>query len=279
MLQEQTNYLQQIIQNGKGIVDNVKTYENRVKSFLTKSYADFPIASNMLYDTKRFSMMCQGKVNTPMSIADAHKNSGFGYWSGVRAGTKRVYPAANSRIEVVTLNNLDMKGMPMDKTLQKAAGVLRDGTYYGSDIRVLLVDMYLPKGHYYSNIKVQYNPQYTGLFNKGQFVNQARTFVNVLAQSGTADCRPIIHPTGTIVVGKNDLGKKWQYKAVKRTSFYGHYNMIRFHGEGRIKVAIALPYASVGYHGPDNFVWAGFVGKKHGRNITPWTHEDVLVNG
>jgi hypothetical protein len=269
MLQEQTNYLQQIINNSKGMVDNVKNYENKVKAFLQKSYADFPVAPNILSHTKSWKNMCQGKVNTPMKIADAHKGSGWGMFN------YRGVSALNmSTIEVVTLDNLDMKGMPMDATLQKAVGYLRNGSYYGSsNIRVLLFDMNLPKGHKYTYLIDQGCPQFTG-WSRGQFKTQSRMFVNVLSQSGTAYFAPAYNEIATIYVGKSELGKGWKYKTAQRMG-WGGCNQQYFGGEGRIKVAIALPYASTGYHGPDNFVWAGSVATK---SNSRWSHDDVILN-
>ena len=62
------------------------------------------------------------------------------------------------------------------------------------------------------------------------------------------------------------LGRGWTWLRTQTTGFDKQYTP-SFSGQGRMKLALALPYFATGDHG-DAYVWAGSVGR--------YTHSDTL---
>ncbi len=142
----------------------------------------FPLAPNLLADTKKFATLCGGRVNTETEILVAHNGSS---WRAAR-------PNGESRgtLEVVTLQNLAAKGIGFGGDLALAA----HSSFYASDFRIALLDVTVDEHegedahtHEHQTILAQGTgqdgfPFFTGT-DKGGFKTQAACFVNVVSHS------------------------------------------------------------------------------------------------
>ena len=228
----------------------------------------FPLAPNLLADTKKFAKLCGGRANTETEIVAAHQ-----YGSPWRAWRP---PAANveGTLEVVTLPNLAAKGIGFGGDLAKAT----DARFAGSDFRVVLMDVTIANnargGNSEQLVVLAQNsgsglPFFTGS-NKGEFKTQAACFVNVVSHAGNITLRisDRIMPGGDLRVRGNLAGDGWTYLHRAATG-WGEGHQCLFDGDGSMKLALALPYVGTGDHG-GAFIYAQSIGRyTHGEDRLP----------
>ena len=104
-------------------------------------------------------------------------------------------------------------------------------------------------------------------WESGAFKVQTSCFVNVLEHAGAIEFLTHWNINDRVKATGAMLGEGWTWLHESRTGFRNRFHHMIFWGQGRMKVALALPYWSTGDHG-DAFVWAGAVGR--------YTHSDYL---
>ena len=221
----------------------------------------FPLAPNLLADTKKFATLCGGQANTEMEIVAAHNGSS---WSATRP------PAANveGTLEVVTLSNLAAKGIGFGGDLARATN--RD--FSGSNFRAVLMEVTIEPGavnHIDALIQGAIGPShyFTG-WDKGGFKTQSACFVNVVSHAGDIQWNPFQYMAARIDVGARLAGQGWTYLHSTRDGWGGGHRS-RFTGTGSMKVAMALPYIGTGDHG-GAFIYAQSIGRyTHGEDRLP----------
>ncbi len=237
--------------------EKAKDATTRADTFIAGAKAAFPLAPNLLADTKKFATLCGGVTNTSTEMFAAH--NGSAWHANLYNGTK-----ATGKIEVVTLDRLAAKGIPFGGDLARATNGPDAATpWNGSDFRAVLLDVKIDTnqtggdpGHIY--VLRQGSTRFTGL-GKGEFQTQAACFVNVIAQSGKIQFRPSGGMSAVIMAGPDLRGKGWTYLQSNRTGWGGDH-LPRFEGKGTMKVALALPYVGTGDHG-GAFIYAQSLGR------------------
>ncbi len=239
---------------------------SRADTFVAGAKASFPLAPNLLADTRKFATLCGGSVNTEFDIFEAHNGSA---WSThLYNGTK-----ATGKIDVVTLEKLSDKGIAFGGDLDKATnGPDGDTPWHGSDFRVLLLDVKItadqsdgkPARFY---VLRQGCPRFTG-WRKGEFKTQAACFVNVVTHDGATTFYPSDNMSATLTAGGDLEGDGWTYLHNTRPGWGGCHQPL-FEGTGSMTVALALPYIGTGDHG-GAFIYAQSLGRyTHGDDRLP----------
>ena len=276
------------------LIDQVRTMDDRVDAQIarlrtaeTRLKAYMPVAPNLIADTKKFATLCGGQANTEMELIAGHAGSSF---SAMRHGGT----TARGTIEVVTPANFGGKGLDFEGDLEKAinprhladggarAGYIAAGgkrlnvAASGIDFNAVLIDITI------SSDQTRYNGATGNVAvlaqgrrskyltrDSGGFRTQAHWLVNVLEHSGDIAFRPFFDYGHFREATGAHLGRGWTWLRMTETGFDKSWQP-NFHGQGRMKIAVALPYWSTGDHG-DAYVWAGSVGR--------YTHGDTLPEG
>lgn len=224
-----------------------------------------PLTPNILLDTKYFNHI-GSEDNVETEIHAAHKAPWKSFLYNGTEGT--------GTVKRITLDKLSENGLEPNSLMKsKALGSpnVHNQSYYGSNYKVLLLDVEITKGQ-------STKPTTGSLFvlsqgcdthfgwSRGDFITQASCWVNVLECTGNMAFQPSANRSANLVCNASDLGKGWQYKHATRKGWGGCHQPL-FTGIGRMKVAICLPYVGTGNHG-NNMIWADSVGH-------PYTHTDA----
>ena len=246
-------------QNARASQEAVDTATIRRQAVVDAKPA-FPLAPNLLADTKKFATLCGGQADTETEIVAAH--NGAAPWRAYRPPTDDV----RGTLEVVTLPNLAAKGIGFGGDLAKAV----DARFTRSDFRVVLMDVTIVRGFIAVLAQGPGNglPYFTGA-NKGEFKTQAACFVNVVSQSGNIQLQISNEIVRNHLVANGALeGDGWTYLHRASTG-WGQGHRCAFTGIGSMKVALALPYLGTGDHG-GAFIYAQSIGRyTHGDDRLP----------
>jgi hypothetical protein len=235
-----------------GAIDaRITAKELEVEQFIAEAAASAPVTPNMLVDTKQFTKLCGGEVDTEVDLISAH---GTPWSTFLYNGTE-----GSGTLKIVTLDNLAEEGMALGDDLLRAT----NESLYGAVFRVALFDVTITSNMSDGNdgrffVLNQGCPRFTG-WNRGEFKTQSSCFTYVLEHSGDIRFYPHSNMPASVVVNSNDAGKGWVYKQASRTGWGGCHQPF-FIGMGHMKVALALPYIGFGDH-QDRFIWAGSVGR------------------
>ncbi|KID58260.1 hypothetical protein JF50_06160 [Pseudoalteromonas luteoviolacea] len=255
----------EIDQKNAAVESRLTAKEQAVDAKIQAFQKALPLAPNTLVDSKYFNSICEAN-NTPTDILTAHKAP---WTSFLHDGTE-----GSGTVTRLTLDKLDEYGLTPNQDFQsRGIGSKNHGGehYYGSNYRVLLIDIEITKGRTndadngYFFVLSQGCDTHVG-WSKGEFLTQASCWINVLESSGTIRFHPSSNRSAQITCDHTDVGKGWQYKHAVRQGWGGCHQPL-FVGLGKMKVAICLPYVGTGNHG-DNMVWADSVG-------FPYTHTDA----
>lgn len=230
----------------------------------------FPVTPNLLKDTYHFSQLCKGKVNTPMSMADAHGGCWLAYLS--YGGS-----VANGTITVLTLDKLKDYGLqPVagdDFHLASPYATSATSPFYGSGFRVVLLDFSITKaggGVGYLHQAGNTVEQMTTGWSAGKFKTQSSILVNVLEQSGDTYFNVQSNMPAPLRADKTLVGKGWQKLRGVRDGFGGAHQPWAY-GAGSMKIALCLPYVGHGDHG-DIFLWADALTKASSTEPYRYSH-------
>jgi hypothetical protein len=141
---------------------------------------------------------------------------------------------------------------------------------YGSNVSILYLEIEKTKGN--TIILDQDCGHYTA-WNRGNFVTGIKGYFCVVDATGDISI-DISNRFAALNSGKgvDQKGKGWYHVTSHRRGFGGCIQ-VHVYGTGTIKIALALPYAYVGYIPEEIHAWAGYVGTKD----TAYTHNDVIV--
>jgi hypothetical protein len=238
----------------KRVNDKVAWADSEIKNFKNNVFEYFPITPNILKNTKNFKWKGKNK-------ATFYENTLPDYWSwyNYNGGDTKFKAMV---IDITDTNTLNKYNIPHpDKEIPLC-------NKYGNDVSILYVEIEKTKGNtiFLSQDCVRYTA-----WGKGNFIIGTKAYFCVIDADGSISI-DISNRIAGVGVNANDKGKGWIHKTNHRRGFGGcHQGYIG--GSGNLKVAIALPYAYVGYL-PDNIhAWAGFIGGK-----TAYTHSDLIVN-
>jgi len=220
----------------------------------TPRFADLPVTPNLIRDTKHFHKVCRGRVGVETSWADA--------WGPPWKFHNHKGPAvdvASSTVEVVDMTSqasAERAGLwPLGALSAKQGGLLKED-FYGASVRALLLTVRtLPAANQGAfGVLAQGCPEYTS-WEVGSFKTEVGVFVNVLEHTGSIKLHFACNAgAGALITGPAAQG--WQYLHNSRAGWGGcQQSFIK--GEGRMRVAIALPYQSFGNHSGVP-VWSGF---------------------
>ena len=267
-----------------GMDDRVDRQIARLRDAEADLKAHMPVAPNLVADTKKFATLCGGDANTEMELIAGHAGSSF---SAMRHGGT----TARGTIEVVTPANFGGKGLDFEGDLEKAinprhladggarAGYIAAGgkrlnvETSGIDFNAVLIDITISSDQTRQNgatgnvaVLAQGRASKYLTRRASGFRIQAHWLVNVLEHSDDIVFRPFFDYGHLPKVTGAHLGRGWTWHRMTGTGFDKPWRP-NFHGQGRMRVALALPYWSTGDHG-DAYVWAGSIGR--------YTHRDTL---
>lgn len=266
--------LGRLIDTVRGMDDRVDARIAALEAAEASLKAHMPVAPNLIADAKKFATLCGGEANTEMAVIAGHASSAFSAsWYNGTTG--------RGTIEVVTPANFGAKGLDFEGDLAKAINPrhLEDGgakadyiaaggkrlhaENSGIDFNALLFDVTITSDRTDGQpgllfVLGQGRPKYLTR-HAGEFRTQAHCLVNVLAHSGAIRFRPFFDYGHLPEAGAEHLGRGWTWLRTVATGFDRHYRPA-FSGQGRIKLAMALPYWSSGDHG-DAYVFANSLGR------------------
>ena len=230
----------------------------------------FPLAPNLLADTRKFATLCGGRINTETEIMTAHNGSS---WSAARPPEGDI----NGTLEVVTLPHLAARGIRFGGDLVKAIqGPSVNNRLYSSNFHVALLDVTIGEhdegedanAHEHLTVLAQGGGGQFTAPNKGEFKTQASCFVNVVRHSG--DIAFHLGRMSAILSAGGDLaGDGWTYLHETRDGWGHEGHRCVFRGHGSMKIALALPYIGTGDHG-GAFIYASSLGRyTHGDDRLP----------
>lgn len=219
----------------------------QVDAFTNGAKALFPVAPNLMDDTSKFDHICGGQKNVAQDLISAVS----GPWAALRSGSDVVATAT-----VVPYADFGAAGIPTGGGLAEMEGV--DPSDVG--FCALLLDVTLPVGGGEFKISQTYARALAQGF--GETVAETSVFAAVLEATGSAELTFGMNHA-SVDVNASDHGQGWKHFHAVSTSGsrYGEFRN-SFRGEGRLKLALALPYLGLGDHGGAK-IWAGFVGQYH----------------
>ncbi|ETX03592.1 MAG: hypothetical protein ETSY1_46840 (plasmid) [Candidatus Entotheonella factor] len=250
----------------------VGTLETQVQSFIEEAAASFPVASNLLPDSKNFDGLCQGQKNVRM----AWDEGGLGHpWHGIWLGAtgslfvEVVYVGDEARLTELGLWPLG----PLNELVRPFAHpTLGD---YGQDSHIAIFDLGIhtwTKGQPVEQNTIPFTFQmdcreYTSWWI-GQFKTQQSSFMNVLSANHLAFNLFRNRAGYSPEIGADAVGLGWKHYAGALTGFGGcnssyvvsDIDVITPQDNAHIKFALALPYQGFGWHHGIP-VWAGFNGR------------------
>lgn len=251
------NLTQAVDSKIQAINERVAVKEQEVNSFLLNARKDFPLTPNTLSDTKHFEAIARDTaLGTPVELFAAHSSPWGAYLNHGSQGA--------GTITKIGTKDLASHGISANTEFQRALGAYRSeyGDYYGSDFKVLILDVDITGPRIDSSIGqilvlTQGCSTYTG-WGRGEFTTQASCWVNVLECDEGMYFYPSANRSASIKVGAEEKGKGWLYKQETRNGWGGCHQPL-FSGMGKMKVAVCLMYVGTGNHG-DNAIWADSVG-------------------
>ena len=219
-------------------------------------YYNFLHSPNLLKNTKSFNWTDK-KKSTFYENTLPDNWSWYNYNNGDTAFKAMIIPVKDND----TLNSFnipDPKG---------AIPLIRSDGYGADEVSILYLEITKTTGE--TIILAQDCSQYTS-WGVGNFITGMRYYSVVIDGEGDIGI-DISNRFASNYTTVNDKGKGWQLKVAHKNGFGG---CIQGHviGNGSLKVAIALPYAYVGYIPENIHFWAGFVGSS-----TAYTHKDLIV--
>ena len=220
----------------------------------TPRFADLPVTPNLLQDTKHFHGICHGRVGVETPWADAWGSP----WrfENYRGTAVDVASSTVEEVDMTTQASAARAGLwPLGALSASRGGLLRD-TFDGADLRALLLTVRtLPAADQGAVGVIQQGCQRYTSWDVGSFTTEVGVFVNVLEHTGNIQLLFACN-AGAGVVIEGPAAQGWQYLHNSKAGWGGcQQSWIR--GEGRMRVAIALPYQSFGNHSGVP-VWAGF---------------------
>lgn len=232
----------------------------------TPQFADLPVTPNLIQDTKHFQGVCHGRVGVETPWADAWG----GPWIFYNSGHGTAVDAASSTVEVIDMTSQAMAesaGLwPLGALGASEGGLLMDGNN-GADVRALLLTVRtLPAAAQgaAAGVVTQGCPRYTS-WSVGSFTTEVGVFVNILEYTGDIQIH-VLANAGAGVLLKGPVSQGWQYMHNSKPGLGGCHQPMVISGEGRMRVAIALPYQSFGNHSRVP-VWSGFDPQFFLRNV------------
>lgn len=247
-----TNRLTEGVMGKTAQIDaRVAAAEQQVKEYIAQGGANFPVTPNLLRDTKKFTGLCQGKLNTPMAWNEGGMG---GYWSGFfHEGA-----VGTATIEVVNLaDRASAEERGLRPYAELAQLVREDG--HGVDVHAVILDVSVTDmgtgGGFY--LLCQGCSRATA-WSVGRWQTQVSLFASVLAYSGNINAILFANRGAGVGIGGDAVGKGWKHYHNTKSGF-GGCEQTRFHGVGSMKLALALPYEGHGNHGGIP-IWAGFAG-------------------
>lgn len=248
----------------------IEVKEKQVDEFISNARAEYPLAPNVISDTKHFNAMCKDvELGTPVDIFDSHTYP----WS-----ISSAVAAVSGTVTKLGVHDLADYDLTPNGDLLKAIGNknYNGQLYYGSDFKTLLFDVEITQamsdGREYI-IVLSNSDRFTG-WSRGEFITQSSCFVKVLEHEGDIQFYPSLNMAGTINAGTT-INEEWQYLHATRVG-WGGYHQPRFTGVGKMKVALCLPYIGTGNHG-GKFIWADSVGHKY-THTAPSVLNELIVN-
>ena len=221
--------------------------EDRVDAFTAGAAGTFPVTPNLMKDTRHFDHLCGGQKGVAVDIATAMG----GPWSFQRESADIVGTAM-----VVPYADFATHGIPTGGELAEMEGVEANDVVFDA----LLLDLTVPAGGFVAKISQNY-PRVPAR-NFGEARNQVSFFAAVLEANGATRMTAVINFSSTVVPGAA-VGQGWKhYSNVDLNGTQNSEFRIAFRDEGRIKLALALPYLGFGDHGGAK-IWAGSVGFYH----------------
>jgi len=250
--------MEYIDENGQKRTTNVPNRSKMKADFdgwRNSIYHKFSHSPNLLKNTKNFNWTGKEK-STFYDNALPDGWSWYNYNDGDTTFKAMVIPVKDDD----TLNSLnipDPKG---------TIPLIRSDGYGADEVSILYLEITKTTGK--TVFLAQDCSKYTS-WNIGNFITGLRYYSAVIDGEGDIGI-DISNRFASNYTTVNDKGKGWQLKVAHRNGFGG---CIQGHvkGRGSLKVAIALPYAYVGYIPENIHFWAGFVG-----NISAYTHNDVI---
>ena len=235
----------------------------KTDAWSTPRFADLPVTPNMMQDTNHFQGVCQGRVGVETPCANAW-GLPWVFWNS--GGT--AVDDASSTVEVVDMTSqasADRAGLwPLGALSASEGGLPRDD-FAGADVRALLLTVRtLPAA---AQGAVGYFRQGTAEYTSwhvGSFTTEVGVFVNVLEHTGNIRMQ-FACDFGAGVLVTLHATQGWQYLHNSKAGWCGWQDS-HIVGEGRMRVAIALPYQSFGNHS-DVPVWSGFDPNFSGGNV------------
>ncbi len=242
--------LNAIVKSSNGI--KIKT-QGITLDLLDDEIKQTTVSPNILSDTKYFRGICNQELNTSKNILTA-----FNYpWYPVNFINGTV---GNGTVKIVTLDYLAPNLIGFQGDLNKAMSI----SLLGADFRVLILDIHLTNNQTNGDIGGlsllgQGDYKFTG-YNRGEFPIQLSAFVNVISATGDIRLYLLQDIISTHIHITSDLvGEGWKYITANNTKFRKSLKSY-FYGLGHMKVAIALPYAGIGFHNK-RFIYANSVGR------------------
>ena len=248
----------------ESVVDNIRAQlsaaedqlRHKAEKASTPRFADLPVTPNWMQDTEHFRGVCHGRVGVETPWADAW---GSPWVSFNERGT--VFDAASSTVEVVDMTSEASaeraRLWPLGALSASQGGVVQDN-FWGADMSALLLTVQtLPVADETAFGAITQNCRLYTSWNVGSFATEIGVFVNVLEYTGNIQFRFASGgDAGAGVLIEGPAAQGWRHLHSSTAGWRGCQQSF-FTGEGRIRVAIALPYQSFGNHSGVP-VWSGF---------------------
>ena len=273
----ETNGLTQTVHDKLGEIDaRVGLAEAQVNTFIQQGAANFPLGPNLLQDSKKFTGLCGGQLNTILPWDQGGLGGVWGaLWIDGAVGTldvEVIYVGDTQRLTALglyPLGDLEWLARPFSHL------TLSD---YGQDSNIAVFDLTITAhtpGE--SHIPFAFSHDclpYTG-WQLGTFKTQASAFINVMSADGL-QFELFRNRAGAVPpVGEAEVGLGWRYYHGARDGFGGcnssyvlsydattetYHVPIVPAAPKHIKFALALPYQGFGDH-QGIPIWAGSAGR------------------
>lgn len=237
----------------------IEALSQQVDNFSERWRRDMPVTPNLLRDTKRFTGLCDGKLNTPLDW----QQGGLG---GVWTGSVSKQAEGSITLEVVDMTDSERCEQLGLYPLNALENLISEQGY-GTDVCAVIVDVNITQMPEYNSGLVCLGQDCYPLtsWGVGDWLSQVSVFATVLSHQGDIRAELLHNRGAKVIVDKTAVGKGWQHYHNVRQGFGGCEQSF-FSGLGQMTLAIALPYEGYGYHSGVP-VWAGSVGAYHANDV------------